>query len=99
MFTIVTVTIIGTNWYYSMRSNTKYSGVNAHGGSFVAFAKLYLDSQNFLVFHPVLHTLWLDMNECANELKPFWIKRLQMLYKYVACSAQRGEHLKHISQN
>ena len=75
--------IIGTDGCHSMRSTSKYAGVDAHGlvgESFIAYANTDVESSNDLAFHSVLHIISLAVGDCVKKLPPFWIKHLQLIY-------------------
>ena len=88
---------IGTDGCHSMRSTSKYAGVNSHGlvgESFIAYVNRDIGLSNVLAFHSVLHIISLAVGDCVKKLPPFWIKHLQLIYTYFARSAKRKEHLK-----
>ena len=89
--------LIGTDGCHSMRSTSKYAGVDAHGlvgESFIAYANRDIESSNVLVFQSVLHIISLVVGDYVKKLPPFWIKHLQLIYTYFACSTKRKDNLK-----
>ena len=75
---------IGTDGCHSMRSTSKYAGVDAHGSvgeSFIAYANRNIGSSNVLAFHLVLHIISLAVGDCVTLLD-----RASSIDLYIFCS-------------